>query len=121
MYRPSERLWGVLMNSSLMNVRVSLFGCIALALVVSGCGGGGHTSIDSLVEATCAGAAIDRSPTTWFADAEAYCPDGRDITWFASAEDKASFMEIGTAAAESFGVPFTVIDEGPRYVVLRLG
>ena len=47
--------------------------------------------------------------------------DGRGITWFASAEDKASFMMIGTAAAESFGVPFTVTDEGPRYVVLRVG
>lgn len=91
------------------------------ALLVSACGGGGYASMDELVDATCPGASIERNPETLFADSEASCGDGREITWFRSSEEKDAFMELGTAAAEAFGIDLEIVDEGDRYVVARVG
>ena len=99
----------------------SLGGLVVLALFLSACGGGSYASIDDVVEATCPGATIDRSPETLFAEAEAACPDGREITWFRSAEEKSAFLELGTAAAEAFGIDLEIVDDGDRYVVARVG
>ena len=75
------------------------------------------SSIDALVQETCAGAAIDRDPATVFAAAEAFCTDGRTITWFARTEDRDAWITLAESIAESSGAPFVIVDRGRYHVI----
>ena len=88
----------------------------AMALVIAGCGGE-VDSIDALVQETCAGAAIDRDPATVFAAAEAYCNDGRTITWFARTEDRDAWITLAESLAAESGAPFVILDRGRYYTI----
>lgn len=88
----------------------------AMAMIAAGCGGE-VDSIDALVQETCAGAAIDRDPATVFASAEAYCSDGRTITWFARTEDRDAWITLAESIAAESGVPFVILDRGRYFTV----
>jgi hypothetical protein len=88
----------------------------AMAMVLAGCGDE-LDSIDALVQETCAGAAIDRDPATVFAAAEAYCSDGRTVTWFARTEDRDAWITLAESIAEDSGAPFVILDRGRYFTV----
>jgi hypothetical protein len=90
-----------------------LVACVALVTACSS----GVSTIDALVQETCAGAAIDRDPTTVFAAAEARCTDGRAITWFATTADRDAWTTVAESVAERTGTPFVVLDRGRYHVI----
>jgi hypothetical protein len=93
---------------------------LATTVLAAACGASVST-IDALVQETCAGAAIDREPTTVFAAAEARCNDGRSITWFATTADRDAWTTVAESVAETSGIPFAVLDRGRYHVIFTEG
>lgn len=89
---------------------------VAVVLMLAGCSSGPST-IDALVQDTCAGAAIDRDPETVFAAAEAFCNDGRTITWFARTEDRDAWITLAESIAARSDSSFVILDRGRYHVV----
>lgn len=96
--------------------RRSLPALVAALLLAAGCSDD-IGSIDALVQETCAGGAIDRDPATVFAAAEAFCTDGRTITWFARTEDRDAWITLAESIAEDTRTAFVILDRGRYHVV----
>jgi len=89
---------------------------VSCTLLAAGCSSE-PASIDALVQETCAGAGIDRAPSTVFAAAEARCRDDRLITWFASTADRDAWTTVAESVAASSGIPFIVLERGRYHVI----